>query len=240
MWETSRLRCDLKGRWQVEVRLWIGGSSIRCQWCCKAEILAPSELPAAFLGNSRSMASAPCEPVSLRLAERATELERKPHTFAIPTPRSARKLSTWNPPCHVEGAYPQNYMVEQLRNQVSEMHFEKYSDPSTFQCWKTNFKTVVCSCSSFLTEAMWWMKEVEMVGSVDDLEISQSIGGHKFQKFEMLDAKIASTLKKIILNFYFKKKVNLEERKGADARPISQRKTDCLHDLRILPGHWSQ
>ena len=25
---------------------------------------------------------------------------------------------------------------------------------------------------------------------------------------------------------------------GADARPISPRKTDCVHDLRILPGNW--
>ena len=50
--------------------------------------------------------------------------------------------------------------------------------------------------------------------SVDDLETSQSIRTHLFPNFEMLDAKIASALKKIILNSYFKKKVSLEEQKA--------------------------
>ena len=96
--------------------------------------------------------------------------------------------------------FPQHCMVEQPRNQVSEMHFVKFLNPSTFQCWKTSFKT--------------WMKEVEMVDSVDDLKTSQSIGGHRFRNFEMLDAKIASALIKIIMNPYFRKKVSLEEQKS--------------------------
>ena len=67
-----------------------------------------------------------------------------------------------------------NFLVEQPRNQVSEMHFDKFPIPSTFQCWKTSFKTEVCSCSGY-SEAMHWIKEAEMVESVNDLESSQSI-----------------------------------------------------------------
>ena len=52
-----------------------------------------------------------------------------------------------------------------------------------------------------------------LVESVDDLKTSQSIGGHRFPYFETLDAKIASTLKKITQNSYFKKRVNLGEQK---------------------------
>ena len=37
------------------------------------------------------------------------------------------------------------------------------------------FKTEVCTCSQFLTEAMFWFKEVEMVDSVDDLKSARSI-----------------------------------------------------------------
>ena len=37
--------------------------------------------------------------------------------------------------------------------------------------WKIRFKTEVCICSQFLTEAMQWIKEVEMVDSMDDLKI---------------------------------------------------------------------
>ena len=105
-------------------------------------------------------------------------------------------------------------MNEQSRNHVSEMHFEKFLDPWTFQDLTTIFKTDVCSCSYISTEAMLWIKEVEMVGSVDDPKMSQSIGGRRFPNFEMLDAKIAPALKNIIMNSYFKKKVNLEEQKA--------------------------
>ena len=75
-------------------------------------------------------------------------------------------------------SYPQNCMVEQPRNQVSEMYFDKFPDPSTFQCPPTSFKTEVCSCSGFPTDAMMWIQEEEMVESVDDLETSQSVFQH--------------------------------------------------------------
>ena len=51
-----------------------------------------------------------------------------------------------------------------------------------------------------------------MVVSVDDFKSSRSIQGcTHFRIFEMLDASIASALNKIAQNFYFKKKVSLEE-----------------------------
>ena len=42
-------------------------------------------------------------------------------------------------------------------------HFDKFPTPATFACWKIRFKTEVCTCSQFLTEAMQWIKEVELV-----------------------------------------------------------------------------
>ena len=53
-----------------------------------------------------------------------------------------------------------------------------------------------------------------MVDSLDELKSSQSIAGKDFPKFEMLDARIASVLNKIIQNSHFKKKVSLEEQKA--------------------------
>ena len=57
--------------------------------------------------------------------------------------------------------------------------------PATFACWKMRFKTEVCTCSQFPTEAMQWIKEVELVDSVDELRFSSSIRG--------INAKIWST-----------------------------------------------
>ena len=61
---------------------------------------------------------------------------------------------------------------------------------------------------------MLWIKEVEMVESVDDLKSSCSVRGIRTPDFEVLDAKIASALNRIIHNTRFKKKVSLEEQKA--------------------------
>ena len=53
-----------------------------------------------------------------------------------------------------------------------------------------------------------------MVDSLDELKSSRSVSGKNFRDFEMLDAKIASALIKIIQNFQLKKKVSLEEQKA--------------------------
>ena len=58
---------------------------------------------------------------------------------------------------------------------------------------------------------MLWIKEVEMVESVDDLKFSRSIKGFSGPDFEVLHARIASALNKIIHNTRFKKKVSLEK-----------------------------
>ena len=61
---------------------------------------------------------------------------------------------------------------------------------------------------------MLWIKEVEMVESVDDLKSSSSVRGIRMPDFEVLDARIASALNIIIHNTRFKKKVSLEEMKA--------------------------
>ena len=76
------------------------------------------------------------------------------------------------------------------------------------------FKTEVCTCSQFHTEAMHWIKEVEMVDSVDDLKSSSSTRGIRMPDFEVLDAKIASALNRIIHNSHFKRRISLEEQKA--------------------------
>ena len=74
---------------------------------------------------------------------------------------------------------------------------------------------------------MHWIKEVEMVESVDDLKSSPSIRGIPGPNFELLDATVASALNKIIQNSRFK--VSLEEMK-VHKRPLPPRKTDRFLD----------
>ena len=126
------------------------------------------------------------------------------------------------------GDSSKNYGADQQRLQISDLHFDKFPTPATFACWKMRFKTEVCTCSQFLTEAMLWIKEVDLVDSVDDLKSSRPIRGTHETDFEVLDARIASALNGIIHNTQFKRKVS------------PSWKTDRFPDLRVLPGHWSQ
>ena len=138
-----------------------------------------------------------------------------------------------------EGDSSNNYGADQQRLQNSELHFDKFPTPATFACWKIRFKTEVCTCSQFPTEAMLWIREVEMVDSVDDLKSSSSVRGISMPNFEVLDTRIASALNKIIHNSHFKRRISLEEQKGPEAGPFPSWQTDCILDLRLLPGHWS-
>ena len=76
------------------------------------------------------------------------------------------------------------------------------------------FKTGVCTCSQFSTEAMQWIKEVEMVDSVDDLKSLSSTRGISMPNFEVLDARIASARNTIIHNSHFKRRISLEEQEA--------------------------
>ena len=58
---------------------------------------------------------------------------------------------------------------------------------------------------------MLWIKELEMVESVDDFKSSRFIRGTHGPDFEVFDARIASALNRIVHNARFKKKVSLEE-----------------------------
>ena len=88
------------------------------------------------------------------------------------------------------GHSSKNYGADQQRLQISDLHFDKFPTPATFACWKIRFKTEVCTCSQFLTEAMQWIKEVELVDSVDELRSSSSIRGISMPNFEVLDARM--------------------------------------------------
>ena len=77
------------------------------------------------------------------------------------------------------GDSSKNYGADQQRLQISDLHFDKFPTPATFACWKIRFKTEVCTCSQFPTEAMQWIKEVEMVDSVDDLNLR-----HQYEVFQ--------------------------------------------------------
>ena len=66
-------------------------------------------------------------------------------------------------------------------------------------------------------------KEVELVDSVDELRSSSSTRGISMPNFEVLDARIASALNKIIHKFPFQKKNQSGGTKGPKGGPFPSR-----------------
>ena len=92
--------------------------------------------------------------------------------------------------------------------------------------------------SDFPSDAMLWIKEVEMVDSLVGLKSSRSIAGKNFPKFEMLNARIASALNKIIQKFPLQEEDQSRGTESPKRGPVSARKTDRLHDPRLLSSDW--
>ena len=129
--------------------------------------------------------------------------------------RSRSEMPVWTVGQKFSGGdSSKNYGADQQRLQISDLHFDKFPTPATFACWKIRFKIEVCTCSQFPTEAMHWIKEVELVDSVDELRSSSSIRGISMPNFDVLDARIASALNKIIHNSHFRRRISLEEQKA--------------------------
>ena len=62
---------------------------------------------------------------------------------------------------------------------------------------------------------MSWINEVEMARSIDDCRTSQSIEGRRdVPDFDMIHARIASALRKMIFNTFFKRRVSVEEQRA--------------------------
>ena len=148
------------------------------------------------------------EPIHMSTAEKSGRPERDPDLICQSGP-SAKYSVIFS-----GGDSSKNYGADQQRLQISDLHFDKFPTPATFACWKIRFKTEVCTCSQFPTEAMQWIKEVELVDSVDELRSSSSTRGISMPNFEVLDARIASALNKIIHNSHFKRKISLEEQQA--------------------------
>ena len=156
------------------------------------------------------------EPIHMSTAEKSDRPERDQDLRCQSGPSAKDSVIS-------RGDYSKNYGADQQRLQISDLHFDKFLTPATFACWKIRFKTEVCICSQFSTEAMQWIKEVELVDSVDELKSSLSVRGISMPNCEVLDARIASALNKIIHNFPVHKENLSGGTKGSERGPFLSR-----------------
>ena len=169
----------------------------------------------AFFENSKNLASSSFGFGSGNTREHWKGVRRYPQSSSIPTPRFNQGLGT--PLYHTGGTYSQNGVMDYPRYPISELHLGKFPDSLEFQSWKVNFKTEVCANSVLPQITMHWIKEFEIVKSIDDLMTSQSITERRdFFDNEVLDAKIASAMKKITSRVHCRRRVSVEEQRAQE------------------------
>ena len=139
-----------------------------------------------------------------------------------------------------EGRFSNNCGADQWRLQISELHFDKFVTPTTFAWWTIRFKSEVCICSQFLTEAVLWIKDVEMVESVDDLKSSRSTKRNSRSRLWVARREHCFSTEQNHPEYPLQEKGQSGENESSNRKPFLSRNTDCLFDLRILPGQWCQ
>ena len=115
---------------------------------------------------------------------------------------------------------------------ISEMRLGKFPDSLEFQSWKVNFKTEMCLKTTVLHITVQWFKEVEIAKSIVELMISRSILERTdFPDYDMLDAMIASAMKKLVTSVHFRKRVSVEEQRAQKYDRFSRgRQTNLIYE----------
>ena len=129
---------------------------------------------------------------------------------------------------------------DQQRLQISDLHFDKI--PHTINVYLLEDKIQDWGMYLFtISNGSYAVDQRSGDGWISGCSKSSfSTRGIRMPDFEVLDARIASALNRIIHHSHFKRRVSLEEQKSPKGEPFPSRKTDCLLDLRVLPGHKSQ
>ena len=115
--------------------------------------------------------------------------------------------------------------------------FDMFPTPATFACWKIRCKTEVCTCSQFPTVAMQWIKEVELVDSVDDFKFSSSTRGIRMPNNEGLDARLQHwTESSLILT---SKEASVWRNRRPGSRTVSFAEDRLVTWSTSISGHWN-
>ena len=116
---------------------------------------------------------------------------------------------------HTGGTCSHSGMMSYPKFPISELHLGIFLDSLELHRWTVNFKNEVCTRTANPQITIHRIKEVEITKPIDELMTSRSIVGRTdFPDCEMLDAMIASALKKILnTHVRFRKKVSVEERR---------------------------
>ena len=189
----------------------------------------------ALFENSPNLTSSSCglgQVITGNIMKHERGERRESQSSTIVTPRFNQDVATLSPISHTRGTYSHNGMMDYPKFPILEMHLGKFPNSLEFPSWKVNFETDVCSKSAVPHITMHWIKEVEIVKSIDDLMTSRSITGRTdFPDYDTLEMMMTSALKKLLTHVHFRKRVRVEKQPTcSEIRSILTRKANYKHD----------
>ena len=181
----------------------------------------------------------------------------KQNRDTIPMPTFAGKPSTMSSGMPVE--IPQNSMVGQQWQQISELQFDKFTNPQSFLVWKIRFKNEVSTCS-FHRKLCYGSKNgdgsEELKTICSEFPRMRCYGSKKWRLSsqwmnldprDKLRERISRFLRcwtqELLLlwdhpEFPFQKEGQSGGTESPERGRVFSRKTDRLHCLRLLSSHW--
>ena len=145
----------------------------------------------------------------------------------------AGHVSSCNPRSLAEGAYPQSYIVEQPKNQASEMLSDKFPLSPTFQYRKTSFKTEVwLPFGSYALDQR--CGDGRLGGRSQDVAVNSRTLIPEFWDSGCEDRFLSEEDHP---EFKLQEKSQSGRTEGSTGWPILSRKADRLHDLWMFLGN---
>ena len=168
---------------------------------------AQEGVSSTVFNNSKNLASSSqgLGPDTTETARKESGMKRESLTTSIQPLHFQNRSSMLN---HTGGTYSHYGMMDFPRIPITEWNLGTFLHSMEFESWKVNFRTEVCLRTADPKITMLWIKEIEIPESIDELMTSRSITErHDFLDYDMLDAMIASALKKFLnTHIHFRKK----------------------------------
>ena len=142
-----------------------------------------------------------------------SEMRREPRNSLTPVPRFQSGGGLWK---HTGGTYSHGAMIDYPRIPISRLDLGNVRTPWNFKAGKSTSRLKYVFWSAFPHLTMHWIKVVEIAKSTDERMTSRSILERTdFPGYDMLDAMIASALKKLLdKHVHFRKRVSVEEQRA--------------------------
>ena len=167
-----------------------------------------------------------CADFLLTLFHCVRKKKREPLNTSIPLPHFQSGGGMLN---HTAGTYSHNGVIDP---EISDFGIAsgKFPDSVQFQSWKVNFSSEVCPRTADTQITLHWIKEVEMAMSIGELMTSRSIVGRRdFPDFDVLDAMIASALKRLLDKYiHFRTRVSVEEQRAQNSDRFLRERQNCV------------